>query len=184
MEIYSGSEDVVQSYFEDWYQTFKKYSIKSRIVDLTPEFIAYLLEDGIFLPSRLSTFIGNDELSDDGDNYSVEDDSDTGDRFSNFSSINAQISRAIEILGDVFIKLDGKAPTDASWMNGGSLKCSNLGQIYLLLKSSVRISESLQESNAACKLILRKWSNLHPGMEFRCFLIENKLRGICQRDCR
>ncbi|GAA6080809.1 cell division cycle protein 123 homolog, partial [Tachysurus ichikawai] len=32
------------------------------------------------------------------------------------------------------------------------------------------------------ELVLRKWSELIPGGEFRCFVKENKLIGISQRD--
>ena len=32
------------------------------------------------------------------------------------------------------------------------------------------------------RLVLRKWCNLHPGQEFRCFVRANHLIAVCQRD--
>ena len=34
------------------------------------------------------------------------------------------------------------------------------------------------------QLVLRKWANLSLGMEFRCFIRNNQLIGVSQRDWR
>jgi hypothetical protein len=50
------------------------------------------------------------------------------------------------------------------------------------------VSESVNEDGArgrlteGVRLTLRKWFDLSPAMEFRCFVKAGNLRGICQRD--
>ena len=78
------------------------------------------------------------------------------------------------------------------------------GEIHLLLKASDAIAYDLQDAYAQCvdtppadhpdaaatvtrlvddvDLALRKWADLNPSMEFRCFVRGGNLRGICQRD--
>ena len=84
---------------------------------------------------------------------------------------------------------------------GGTLKCSSPSDIFLLLKSSDFIAHDLSHAFDSCSvhdgeidipaeqpqqfdLILRKWYDLHPSMEFRCFVRNRELVGICQRDYR
>ena len=47
-----------------------------------------------------------------------------------------------------------------------------------LLSSS---SSTLRPINFEYELILRKWCNLHPSMEFRCFIYKHDVIAICQR---
>ena len=42
-------------------------------------------------------------------------------------------------------------------------------------------SSSLRPINFEYELILRKWCNLHPSMEFRCFICKHTVIAICQR---
>ena len=111
-------------------------------------------------------------------------------------SLNEQIRAEIARLGGhVFPKLNWSAPRDAMWMNG-SLKCSSEADVYLLLKSSDFVAHDLARMckcrgvkcaedcpDGTFTLILRKWSNLHPSNEFRCFVANRQLLGICQRNC-
>uniref|UniRef100_A0A8B9QUH1 Translation initiation factor eIF2 assembly protein n=1 Tax=Anas platyrhynchos TaxID=8839 RepID=A0A8B9QUH1_ANAPL len=74
-----------------------------------------------------------------------------------FPEFTAKVEEAISSLGgSVFPKLNWSAPRDAYW---------------IAMNSSLK-----------CKLVLRKWCELIPGAEFRCFVKENKLIGISQRD--
>ena len=172
-------------HFNDWYPIFRKQTIKSSVITLPEDFIDYLTQDSIFLPPSVSSLLGEGELSDDSDDESVSEEKSSPTP--EFTDLNTSIvTEMSKFGGSAFIKLESVAPIDASWINGGTLKCSNISQIYLLLKSSTRIAD-LVSNRSNChqlSLIIRKWSNLHPGMEFRCFVVKNCLKGICQRDCR
>jgi hypothetical protein len=39
-------------------------------------------------------------------------------------------------------------------------------------------------STSPFSLVLRKWSNLHESLEFRCIVARSNLVAICQRHCR
>lgn len=103
----------------------------------------------------------------------------------------------------VFPKLNWSAPKDSVWVNNGSAKCSTAGDIYMLLKASDFCShdvnhvlpelelqlrnraESFQKSKQhkipRLQLCLRKWCNLYPSQEFRCFVRNDSLIAISQR---
>lgn len=48
-------------------------------------------------------------------------------------------------------------------------------------KSTSSSSSSLRPIDFEYELILRKWCNLHPSMEFRCFIYKHTVIAICQR---
>eukprot|EP01006_Ploeotia_vitrea_P046998 TRINITY_DN67078_c4_g1_i1.p1 TRINITY_DN67078_c4_g1~~TRINITY_DN67078_c4_g1_i1.p1 ORF type:complete len:340 (-),score=203.87 TRINITY_DN67078_c4_g1_i1:32-1051(-) len=129
-----------------------------------------------------------------------------------FPKLLAQIEAAIESLGgDVFVKLNWSSPKDAVWVTTGeTLRCNTVGDVLLLLKSSDFIARDLShaydecdthslglrethdvskadkppppEEESAFHLVLRRWSNLHPSREFRCFVRGRRLVAVCQRD--
>ena len=176
--------------FDNWYTIFKKHSIKSISIELSEDFISYLTdEDSIFLPKGAISSATIDQLSDDESCIEIESESDLDSE--RFRILNSQIKRSLNDLGGkVFIKLNSTSPKDAVWINGGNLMCVNLEQIYLLLKSSSRISSEIDtlkcnssSENVKFSLIIRKWSNLHPAMEFRCFVVNGIPIGASQRDC-
>lgn len=193
--------------------------------------MTYLLEDGVILPGSASDMFGVDELSDDEELIEkVDDDDNDDDEDSNaegdvdspssgtyvaaltaartsttedFQDLTSRIKQAIvDLKGEVFVKLNWSAPLDASWLKGGSLKCLNSSEVYLLLKSSDRITFDIEHMFDLCvtnkdddrvqlvcpkrpetfHLILRSWANLNPAMEFRLFVGNQSILGICQRD--
>ncbi|KAJ3014064.1 hypothetical protein HKX48_005346 [Thoreauomyces humboldtii] len=125
-----------------------------------------------------------------------------------FPELHALIEAAIEDMGGaVFAKLDWSSPKDACWVaTGSTLKCVNPADVFLLLKSSDFVSHDLAHAFDGCAtdappigsaegssgllpqrperfhLVLRKWYELLPSMEFRCFVREGKIIGITQRD--
>lgn len=188
------ASDILWCQFRNWYPIFQKNSIKSRIIDLPSDFIAYLQEDGIILPASVGGAGAADYLSDDED---LKDGSDSEARTPwDFPELNAELKSCLAAYeGGVFVKLNWSAPLDAIWMNCGSLKCFTIEQIYLLLKSSDRINFDIERMFEECTcgttrkapdryhLVLRKWANLQPSMEFRMFVYHGRLVGISQRDC-
>ncbi|KAL2918689.1 hypothetical protein HK105_201523 [Polyrhizophydium stewartii] len=134
--------------------------------------------------------------SDDGD----DDRSDVAPEPS-FPDLEAEISSAIAALGGaVFPKLNWSSPRDAAWIAfGSSLKCTKPADVFLLLKSSDFVAHDLAHAYKDClnepqseygvsarpaqfELVLREWFDLAPSMEFRCFVRDNELVGITQRD--
>ena len=178
--------------FHEWYwkRAFNGKSMRS-LVSLPASFVTYLGEDGIIIPRSL----GGDE-SDSDDTREEEDDNVANSkeaRTDEFRALNREVMNAIKALGgEIFTKLNWSCPLDASWMNAGSLKCHNSAEVWILLKSSDRITYDVgmlqtvsqsQTYDTKAQLILRKWANLNPSMEFRFFVRDGVLVGLCQRDC-
>ena len=80
----------------------------------------------------------------------------------------------------VFIKLNWKAPVDGRWLNH-NLQCINSDEVFSLLKSSSIVSSQIQflstHSKEAC-LVVRKYYDFQPSMEFRVFVKNNQIIGI------
>ncbi|XP_055882408.1 cell division cycle protein 123 homolog isoform X2 [Biomphalaria glabrata] len=115
-----------------------------------------------------------------------------------FGEFDLKVKAAIKTLGGrVFPKLNWSSPKDASWIAfDKSLMCTCPSDVYLLLKSSQFISHDLDQPFDQCEdyqkdallpsltytLVLRKWEPPNPASEFRCFVHNNKLIGVCQRN--
>jgi len=200
-------EEIEACQFHEWYPTFRRQraTIRSVVIPLEGHgsFIKYLLkdnEDGLRLPSftRTSAFISEVATKSTLDNLDMLTEG------YDFRELDNLIEEGIEKLGGMIMpKLNWSSPKDASWINGnGSLKCKNAGDVYLLLKSSDFITHDLLHAFDVCAraddidnkcssngeasinyhLILRKWCNLYPSMEFRCFVSNHRLTAISQRN--
>ncbi|KAF9110111.1 hypothetical protein BGX27_006766 [Mortierella sp. AM989] len=158
-----------------------------------------------FEAMKMDSFRQVDEI---GNNSSEEDEDDDDDDeeeapLPSFPALEREIQQTIDDLGgEVFPKLNWSSPRDASWIAASNtLKCHNPSDIFLLLKSSDFVAHDLAHAYEDCsdeaegqagsgvrqrpktvELVLRKWFDLAPSMEFRCFVRENKLIGISQRD--
>lgn len=203
----STNEEVLNCQFSSWYDTFrdlplgrKNVTIKSIVLPLPPDFIEFLLSDGIRLPlgaTKVSSCAPNEQdgdedvwssstCSENADDHDQEDaDSADGPRQYYFPELNRHIEEAIaELGGSVIPKLNWSCPKDATWVNNGTLKCQTPGDVYLLLKSSDFVMHDLlhaidkEHTTIQYELVLRKWCNLHPSMEFRCFVSDRQL-GTC-----
>ncbi|KAF9435279.1 hypothetical protein BGZ76_006576 [Entomortierella beljakovae] len=113
-----------------------------------------------------------------------------------FPALEREIQQTIDELGgEIFPKLNWSSPRDASWIAASNtLKCHNPGDVFLLLKSSDFIAHDLAHAYEDCsdeadgktglgiktrpdtiELVLRKWFDLAPSMEFRCFGLQEEL---------
>lgn len=199
-------EQVINCSFSSWYPKYMKHVPKAHIIKPLPQaFIDYLSSDGIELPDdghyAVNVGNGDDEYSD----WSEEEDEEgkppikTIDTFDQFADIHQEIKNYIKQQGPVTPKLNWSAPRDATWILAtNTMKCENVTDVYLLLKSSNYITHDLSSAFDGVKenedssyekstdldyeLVLRKWFNINPALEFRCFVRDRKLIGITQRD--
>jgi len=197
IKVKCSSQEVINCMFHKWYDLFKPVTFKSSIIHLPNEFVEYLEEDGIVMddhifpvkPEKQGRY---DELDDKWD----ENENDESLKVRSFPDLESKIKEIIEDLeGSVFPKLNWSAPKDATWMaTDGTLKCTSPAEVLLLLKSSENIAHDLERAFENCSdntlsrppefvLVLRKYYQMKPSMEFRCFVRNNQLIGISQRDC-
>lgn len=191
-------QHVLNCNFSAWYPKFKNITIRSRIIPLPKEFVDYLKADNVVLPGEpIITRDSGEESESDSEEWLALDEDPSEQTMSapEFNEIDSGIKEAIiDLEGAVFPKLSWSTPLDASWISfDGTLKCQSPNDIYLLLKSSDKISRTLFDTFKHCEdgegamldgfeLVLRKWMDINPGMEFRCFVKNNKLMAISQRD--
>ena len=178
---------------------------KSRTIPLSPAFVSYLRADGIVLPPENALPREDDDLDTFSDSGEEESDPST-----EWSEIHTQIRNTIsELGGQVTPKLNWSAPKDATFMSAtNDTKCTTPNDIYLLLKSSDFITHDLDHPFDDCvpdtirdnhaptddhaldgqppevpyHLVLRKYVNFNPSLEFRCFVRNRVLLCMCQRD--
>jgi len=203
--ILPSEEEVLACQFSSWYPTFsalpedQKYrgrsnvTIKSTIIHLPANFEEYLDTDQLILPAESHTSsallehhdkIDPEWSSDDDENDNGEQEEEQLQRFS-FLELNQQIEQAIvELGGAVMPKLNWSSPRDAVWVNSGTLECRTSGDVYLLLKASDFCNHDVHHAvhpRPPLQLALRKWCNLFPSQEFRCFVFGRRLLAISQR---
>lgn len=180
--------DVLKCAFSNWYSIFQDVTIESDIIKLNPEVKSWLLADGIILPKACFHEMDTNFSEDD-----IEEDVDVPE----FPELEASIRQSIRKYRFVFPKLNWSACEDAKWIQACGTKCNTLSEIFLLLKSSDKVVHDLTEAYKQCtdysaesvpeleySLVLRKWENINPSMEFRCFVGRNEVIGISQRDVR
>jgi len=162
---------VMACQFSSWYPTFsnlkadskvsttssrKCVTIKSIVIkNLSPDFVPYVLSDGMILPlgaTKVSSFLpqdceghetwsssSSDSEGDEGQKHDDDEPDSMSEHTTRFdlADLTKQITDGIASLGgSVFPKLNWSAPRDAAWMNNGSLRCETPGDVYLLIKSS------------------------------------------------
>ncbi|KAI0989474.1 hypothetical protein GJ496_003867 [Pomphorhynchus laevis] len=183
--------------FINWYPIFKDITIKSKILTIPDEVLSYLRSDKFFLPKscneqfdqectlRTSISVNSDQIINDFQMWATDSEIVDCDRFDclsedepslesndslkivDFPDFESQIQRAIDNFHSVFPKLNWKAPIlDIFFViiavyqhNGYSL---NLKQIPIL--------------------VLRKWTDINRCNEFRCFIRDDNLIAVCQRN--
>lgn len=187
---------------------YRTLTPKSRVIPLTEPFVSYLRADGIVLPPENTPPTDDDDLDTFSDNG--EEESDPSTEWQDIhSQIKSTIT---EFGGKVTPKLNWSAPKDATFMSAtNDTQCRTPNDIYLLLKSSDFITHDLEHPFEDCvpdatngnhvassssaehpsqpalpnipyHLILRKYVNFNPSLEFRCFVRNRVLLCMCQRD--
>ncbi|KAJ7147470.1 D123-domain-containing protein [Mycena crocata] len=189
------ASDILRFQFSSWYPVFSSTSIRSTVIPLPQAFVDYLHSDGVYIPEGSGDLPADSTLSDDEEADS-DDEGEPLRRFA-FPELDLQIRNCIKTYGAVFPKLNFSSPKDASWILPASspLKCTSPADIYMLLKSSDFISHDLSVESVfdGCdysgdgppyelELVLRKWYPVDRSRELRCFVRQNTLLGISQRD--
>lgn len=166
------------------------------MIALNKPFVDYLRADGIVLPPEDRLPGSDDDDDDDWNNFSDEND-EQSDPSVDWADIHVQVKDTVSEFGKATPKLNWSAPKDATWMSAtNDLQCSTASDIYLLLKSSDFITHDLEHAFDGCvpdsefstqpeipyHLILRKYVNINPALEFRCFVRDRVLLCLCQRD--
>ncbi|KAH7089507.1 D123-domain-containing protein [Paraphoma chrysanthemicola] len=186
--------------YHSWHPKYRAVTPKARLIPLPSAFLDYLRADGIILPPEdadNAAWSDNDSGIFSGADNNDDDEDDAIDPSAAWRDTHEAIERTIEELGGkVAPKLNWSAPKDATFMNAtNNMECRTPNDIYLLLKSSDFVTHDLahafddtveQDSGAEEEipyhLVLRKWITLNPSVEFRCFVRERRLIGMCQRD--
>ena len=180
--------------YHAWHPRYRTLTPKSRLIPLTKPFVDYLRADGIVLPPEPRGSSSQTVSSDDED---AEDDPSTAW----LETQQAVTSTIASLGGRVTPKLNWSAPKDATWINPtNSMECRSANDVYMMLKSSDFVTHDLEHAFDGCAdssssslsederdipyyLVLRKWvSAWNPSVEFRCFVRNRTLLGLCQRD--
>ncbi|KAI5957414.1 CDC123 [Candida margitis] len=186
-------DEILKCSFSNWCGLFNDNLYPYRVINpLPPSFIDYLLSDGIKLATSQNTL---QQTSDNEYSDWEEDDVDESEPVHlKFIDLHDQINKYVgELGGKVIPKLNWSTPKDASWlMPGNTIRSIEANDIYLLLKSSDHIIDDLlypfsevgnaKEVKVSYELVLKKWVDINPALEFRVFVNEGKILGISQRD--
>ncbi|KIK69599.1 hypothetical protein GYMLUDRAFT_33971 [Collybiopsis luxurians FD-317 M1] len=190
-----SSSYILSFQFSSWYPIFHSSSLKSTVIrPLSREFFEYLNADQVFVPKGSEDIPAESSLSDNEDDGG----DDSEQQVFAFPELDEKIRAAIKEYGAVFPKLNFSSPKDASWILPASspLKCTSPADVYLLLKSSDFVTHDLSKSTVFedceetdsddgsyhLELVLRKWYAIDRSRELRCFVRNNILLGISQRD--
>lgn len=135
------------------YSIFWPLMITHKLIELDNDFKKYLLLDGISVGPEEKKLISR-EISD-------------------------KIVNQIKTHDYVFIKLNSKAPTDSEFLCM-QLKCFNLDDILALLKGSEKLNKVFNPYSKNY-LIIKPWYKIEHKNEFRCYLVNKRLKGISQK---
>ncbi|KAF2744520.1 D123-domain-containing protein [Sporormia fimetaria CBS 119925] len=192
-------QHILNCSYHNWHPRYRTITPKARLVPLPQAFLDYLCADGIVLPPE------DDDRAEWSDTDSgifsgvegEQDEDEADDPSVNWRDTHAAIEDVIEELGGkVTPKLNWSAPKDATWIAPtNTMECRSPSDIYMLLKASDFIMHDVEHAfddteevkdeevpRIPYYLVLRKWFELNPSVEFRCFVRNRKLIALCQRD--
>ena len=135
------------------YSIFGPLMITHKLIELDNDFKKYLLLDGISIAPEEKKLISRD--------------------------ISDKIVNEIKTHDYVFVKLNSKAPTDSEFLCC-QLKCFSIDDILTLLKGSERLNNVFNPYSKNY-LVIKPWYKIEHKNEFRCYLINKRLKGISQK---
>ena len=135
------------------YSIFGPLMITHKLIEIDNDFKKYLMLDGISIAPEEKKLICRD--------------------------ISDQILTEIKTHDCVFIKFNSKAPTDSEFLCW-QFKCYSLDDILGLLKGSSRLNNVFNPYSKNY-LIIKPWYKIEHKNEFRCYLINKRLKGISQK---
>ncbi|KAK6454871.1 D123-domain-containing protein [Scheffersomyces xylosifermentans] len=208
-DISVSPEEILACSYSKWYPHLKDHTVDSEVIRPLPkEFLEYLASDSIKLPA-VNNYESNIELNSDNEYSDWEQDENDSEQeeehdpesetkknitVNDFKPLHDTIiSKITKLGGAVTPKLNWSAPKDAKWMMpDNTIRCNHVNDVYLLLNSSDHIVDDLDFPFAATEekpkqdveyeLVLRKWLDVNPALEFRVFVKDHKIIGISQRD--
>ncbi|GMK59696.1 hypothetical protein CspeluHIS016_0803020 [Cutaneotrichosporon spelunceum] len=169
-----------------WYEIFEDLTTPATVISIDAlgeraAFLEWIESDSIFIPEDA----GAEPSHEDAPKYHLP-------------ALNKAIRAAIDKYGAVFPKLNWTSPRDAAFIlpqGHGPLHCTSPHDIYLLLKSSDFVQHDLDSlrayegvppadipSEVPIELVLKKFTDMNPSQEVRCFVRDDILLGITQRD--
>ncbi|KAJ6142029.1 hypothetical protein N7497_011128 [Penicillium chrysogenum] len=176
--------------YHDWHPRYRKLAPKSRVIPLTAPFVEYLRSDGIVLPPEAAAPTDDDNLDTFSDSGEEEPDPST-----EWQEIHTQIKNTISEFGGIVTpKLNWSAPKDATFMAAtNDTQCpTSSPTIWIIPFDDCEPDTITDESTASTvdsplpdvpySLVLRKYVNFNPSLEFRCFVRNRVLLCITQRD--
>lgn len=203
----SQSPELAACSLTNWLPRFEKITIATVTIPLPADVLAYLREETIVLPVECdvgrsdtafeSSAAPSNEApfrpphtpddSDHSDDDSDDDDDDNDAPPPSFPAFSARLRDALRHLGagGAFVKTNWHSAQDARWiMAGQQLRCTELSDVYQLLKASSLCKRDLDVDAAVAEpaVHLRRWRDIHPGTEFRCYVRERRLLAVTPRD--
>lgn len=194
-EVKASKQEILNCSYSKWYNLFKDHAYPCVIIKPLPQtFLDYLASESIQLQGNVDVDVNsNNSYSDWEDNDGVDVNIDPTEKFQH---LHQQIIDVFTKYKAVTPKLNWSAPKDASWIIvNNSMKCQTVNDIYLLLNASDHITHDLDhpfedvydESNdpdreVEYELVLRKWREINPALEFRVFIRNGIIVGKSQRD--
>ena len=193
-------QEVLECALPRWYPLFDKVTFQTEVLPLPEDVLRYLRSNGsVVLPKECDQDLGTLQSQDEEDSdWADQDGGEEEEDRPSFPEFSALVRDAIRSLGgQVVCKLNWSAPRDATWVAmDNSLRCSDLAQVLLLLKSSQFVRHDLERAFDHCQdeggdgdsveflpaLVLRRWEEINPGHEFRCFVLNGRLCAVSQRD--
>ncbi|KAL7749837.1 hypothetical protein RI367_004713 [Sorochytrium milnesiophthora] len=183
--------DVDRCQMRSWLPLFRRHTLRTELVPLPPAFVEYLLADGIKLSGPESQLSDTEDESttarhlpfpgvnsfDDAEEDDVDNDCDEDD-LEGFPEVSDAIATALTRLGGTaFPKLNWSAPKDAS----SDFAVHDLEHAYELVTPAPGEAAGSSQPEPVV-LALRKWHDLLPSLEFRCFVRNQRLYAVTQRD--